>query len=66
VNDPKVRPNNEVVTGSKPKLFIFLAFEMDTKNYRGTLVENGKKVENQPTLLQSQNHIIIKEIIINM
>jgi hypothetical protein len=30
---------------------IFLTFERDTTNYRGTLVENVKKVKNQPTLL---------------
>jgi hypothetical protein len=33
--------------------FIFLAFERDTTNYRGTVVENVKKVKNQPTLVGS-------------
>jgi hypothetical protein len=39
-----VRTNDEAVTG--PKQFfvlIFLTFERDTTNYRGTLVENVKK-----------------------
>jgi hypothetical protein len=43
---------NEAVTGSKQIfVFIFLTFEKDTTIYRGTLVENVKKVKIQPTLL---------------
>jgi hypothetical protein len=49
------RSNYEAVTGSKLNFFcIFLAFERITTNYRGTLVENVKKVINQPTLLYSK------------
>jgi hypothetical protein len=43
--------NYEAVTGSKQNFFsIFLTFERDTTNYRGTLVENGKKSKTNPPL----------------
>jgi hypothetical protein len=46
------RSNYEAVIGSKQFFFfIFLTFGRDTTNYRGTLVENVKKVKIQPTLL---------------
>jgi hypothetical protein len=42
-----VGSNDEAVTGSKQFFcFIFLAFERDTTNYRGVLVENVKQVKN--------------------
>jgi hypothetical protein len=37
----------------KKKKFHFLTFELDATNYRGRLVENVKKVNNQPTLMDS-------------
>jgi hypothetical protein len=37
--------------GKKKFFFIFLTFGRDTTNYRGTLVENVKKVKHKPTLL---------------
>jgi hypothetical protein len=44
--------NYEAVNGSKLIFFfILLTFGRDTTSYRGTLVENVKKVEIQPTLL---------------
>jgi hypothetical protein len=36
--------------GQTKFFLIFLTFGRDTTNYRGTLVENVKKVKNQPTL----------------
>jgi hypothetical protein len=50
----KVVTNGEAVTGSKKFFFaIFGTFGRYVTNLRGTFVENVKKVQNQPTLLQS-------------
>jgi hypothetical protein len=43
--------------GQNNFFFTFFTFEKDTTNYRGTLVENVKKVKNQPTLLFSSSSI---------
>jgi hypothetical protein len=54
VNDPKCW--NQLWSGNWVKtkfFFIFPIFGRDTTNYRDTLVENVKKVKNQPTLLNS-------------
>jgi hypothetical protein len=49
-----IRSNAEAVTKSKQIFFIFLPFERDSANYKGTLVENVKKGKNQPTLLYTR------------
>jgi hypothetical protein len=50
----KVVTNGEAVTGSKKFFFaIFGTSGRYVTNLRGTFVENVKKVQNQPTLLQS-------------
>jgi hypothetical protein len=46
VKTQNVGTNDKAVTGSKQFFFfIFLTFERETTNYRGTLVEHVKKVK---------------------
>jgi hypothetical protein len=56
-----VGTNDEAVTGSKQFFFIFLTFERDTTNYRGTLVESVKKIQQSthPTVQYIQSYIIL-------
>jgi hypothetical protein len=46
----KVMTNDEEVTGSKIFFAIFGTFGRYVTKFRGTFVENVKKVQNQPTL----------------
>jgi hypothetical protein len=39
---------------------IFLSFERDTENLRGTIVENVKKVKNRPTLVYNPSFGILQ------
>jgi hypothetical protein len=51
----KVMTNDEAVIGSKKIFFAIIGpFGRYITNPRGTLVENVKKVKNQPTLLDTE------------
>jgi hypothetical protein len=60
-----VGTNYEAVTGSKRIFFlIFLTFDRDTANYRGTLVENAKMSKiNPPYCIPTGDTLEILQII---
>jgi hypothetical protein len=57
-----VGTNYEAVTWVKTNFFSFSLLLEEIKNYRGMLVENVKKVKNQPTL----RYIVVRVLACNL